>query len=126
MGGRGRRPGPAARLLARAFEVATSGRPGPVVLALPEDVLAATARVADASPVRQVVPEVAPAALARLRELLGAARRPLVIAGGPGWSEAAAANLRAVAEASRLPVVASWRYRTCSTTARRATSATSG
>src|SRR4029453_8154252 len=69
-------------LLARAFEVATSGRPGPVGLALPEDGLAATARVADASPLRPVVPEVAPAALARLRELLGAARRPLVIAGG--------------------------------------------
>ncbi|HEV2895459.1 MAG TPA: thiamine pyrophosphate-dependent enzyme [Actinomycetota bacterium] len=96
-------------LLARAFEVATSGRPGPVVLALPEDVLAATARVADARPVRPVAPGVAPADLARLRELLGGARRPLLIAGGPGWTEAAAADLRAVAEASRLPVAVSWR-----------------
>src|ERR671913_9518 len=96
-------------LLARAFEVAISGRPGPVVLALPEDVLAATARVADASPVRPVAPGVAPADLARLRELLGGARRPLLIAGGPGWTEAAAADLRAVAEASRLPVAVSWR-----------------
>jgi acetolactate synthase I/II/III large subunit len=96
-------------LLARAFEVATSGRPGPVVLALPEDVLAATARVADARPVRPVAPGVAPAGLARLRELLGGARRPLVIAGGPGWTEKAAGDLRAVAEASRLPVAVSWR-----------------
>ncbi|HZB58243.1 MAG TPA: thiamine pyrophosphate-dependent enzyme [Actinomycetota bacterium] len=96
-------------LLARAFEVAISGRPGPVVLALPEDVLAATARVADARPVRPVAPGVAPADLARLRELLGGARRPLLIAGGPGWTEAAAADLRAVAEASRLPVAVSWR-----------------
>ncbi len=96
-------------LLARAFEVATSGRPGPVVLALPEDVLAATARVADALPVRPVAPGVAPADLARLRELLGGARRPLLIAGGPGWTEAAAADLQAVAEASRLPVAVSWR-----------------
>jgi len=96
-------------LLARAFEVATSGRPGPVVLALPEDVLAATARVADARPVRPVAPGVAPADLARLRELLGGARRPLLIAGGPGWTEVAAADLRAVAEASRLPVAVSWR-----------------
>ncbi|HEV3505812.1 MAG TPA: thiamine pyrophosphate-binding protein [Actinomycetes bacterium] len=96
-------------LLARAFEVATSGRPGPVVLALPEDVLAATARVADPRPVRPVAPGVAPADLARLRELLGGARRPLLIAGGPGWTQAAAADLKAVAEASRLPVAASWR-----------------
>ena len=96
-------------LLARAFEVATSGRPGPVVLALPEDVLAATARVADARPVRPLAPGVAPAGLARLRELLGGARRPLVIAGGPGWTEKAAGDLRAVAEASRLPVAVSWR-----------------
>jgi acetolactate synthase I/II/III large subunit len=96
-------------LLARAFEVATSGRPGPVVLALPEDVLAATARVADARPVRPLAPGVAPAGLARLRELLGGARRPLVIAGGPGWTDAAAGDLRAVAEASQLPVAVSWR-----------------
>jgi acetolactate synthase I/II/III large subunit len=96
-------------LLGRAFEVATSGRPGPVVLALPEDVLAATARVADARPVRPLAPGVAPAGLARLRELLGGARRPLVIAGGPGWTDAAAGDLRAVAEASRLPVAVSWR-----------------
>jgi acetolactate synthase I/II/III large subunit len=72
-------------------------------------VLAATTRVADARPVRPVAPGVAPADLARLRELLGGARRPLVVAGGPGWSEAAAADLRAVAEASRLPVAVSFR-----------------
>jgi acetolactate synthase-1/2/3 large subunit len=96
-------------LLARAFQVAVSGRPGPVVLALPEDVLAASARVADARPVRPVAPAAAPADLARLRELLGGARRPLVVAGGPGWTEAAAAGLRAVAEASRLPVAVSFR-----------------
>jgi acetolactate synthase-1/2/3 large subunit len=96
-------------LLARAVQVASSGRPGPVVLALPEDVLSATARVADVRPVRPVVPEAAPADLARLRELLGGARRPLVVAGGPGWTEAAAAGLRTVAEASRLPVAVSFR-----------------
>jgi acetolactate synthase I/II/III large subunit len=96
-------------LLARAVQTAVSGRPGPVVLALPEDVLAATTRVADARPVRPVAPGVAPADLARLRELLGGARRPLVVAGGPGWSEATAADLRAVAEASRLPVAVSFR-----------------
>jgi acetolactate synthase I/II/III large subunit len=96
-------------LLARAVQTAVSGRPGPVVLSLPEDVLTATTRAADARPVRPVAPGVAPADLARLRELLGAARRPLVVAGGPGWTEAAAADLKAVAEASRLPVAVSFR-----------------
>jgi acetolactate synthase-1/2/3 large subunit len=96
-------------LLTTAFQVATSGRPGPVVLALPEDVLAATAQVADARPVRPVAPAAEPAALARLLELLGGAGRPLVIAGGPGWTDRAAADLKAVAEAGRLPVAASWR-----------------
>ena len=96
-------------LLARAVEVAVSGRPGPVVLALPEDVLAATTRAAETRPVRAVAPGVAPADLARLRELLGGARRPMVVAGGPGWSQAAAADLRTVAEASRLPVAVSFR-----------------
>jgi acetolactate synthase I/II/III large subunit len=96
-------------LLSRAVRVATSGRPGPVVLSLPEDVLAGSARVADARPVRPVAPGAVPADLARLRELLGGARRPLVVAGGPGWTEAAAADLRGVAEASRLPVAVSFR-----------------
>jgi acetolactate synthase-1/2/3 large subunit len=96
-------------LLSRAVRVATSGRPGPVVLSLPEDVLAGSARVGDARPVRPVAPGAVPADLARLRELLGGARRPLVLAGGPGWTEGAAADLRAVAEASRLPVAVAWR-----------------
>ena len=96
-------------LLARAVRVAISGRPGPVVLALPEDVLSGGARVGAARPVRRAAPGVAPADLARLRELLGGARRPLVLAGGPGWTEAAAADLRRVAEASRLPVAVSFR-----------------
>jgi acetolactate synthase I/II/III large subunit len=96
-------------LLARAVQVAVSGRPGPVVLALPEDVLAARVEVADARPVRPVAPGADPADLARLRELLGRVRRPLVVAGGPGWTAAAAAALRAVAEAWRLPVAVSFR-----------------
>jgi acetolactate synthase-1/2/3 large subunit len=102
-------PGRLPELVARAVQVAVSGRPGPVVLALPEDVLAARTRAADARQVRPVAPGAAPADLARLRELLGRAKRPLVIAGGPGWSEAAAADLKAVAEASRLPVAVAFR-----------------
>src|SRR4029450_10597566 len=96
-------------LLARAVRVATSGRPGPVVLALPEDVLSGGARVAATRPVRPAAPGLAPADRGRLRELPGGPRRPLAIAGGPGWTEAAAADLRRVAEASRPPVAVSFR-----------------
>src|SRR5436190_1701948 len=72
--------------VARAFRVAQSGRPGPVILALPEDMLAATAAVADVA--RIEVPVVQPALqdLERLRSLLASAQRPMVVAGGSGWS----------------------------------------
>jgi acetolactate synthase-1/2/3 large subunit len=96
-------------LVARAFQLATSGRPGPVVLGVPEDVLAAPAEVADARPYRAVQPHPDGADLDRLAALLAAARRPLVLAGGAGWTAAASADLRAFAEANALPVAASWR-----------------
>jgi len=102
-------PGRLPELLARAFSVAVSGRPGPVVLGLPEDVLAETVEVADAAPYRVVEAHPDPTDLARLRELLAGSRRPLVLAGGAGWTAAPAAGLRAFAEASELPVAASWR-----------------
>jgi acetolactate synthase I/II/III large subunit len=94
---------------ARAFHVSTSGRPGPVVVALPEDVLSEEADVADAAPYRPARPVPAPADVERVHELLARARRPLVIVGGGGWSEQAAADLQAWAEASRLPVATSFR-----------------
>jgi acetolactate synthase-1/2/3 large subunit len=96
-------------LLARAFSAAVSGRPGPVVLGLPEDVLTEAVEVADAAPYRVVEPHPDPADLARLRQLLEGARQPLVLAGGAGWTAPAAAGLRALAEASELAVAASWR-----------------
>jgi acetolactate synthase-1/2/3 large subunit len=95
--------------VARAFRVAQSGRPGPVVLALPEDMLAATADVADTA--RVAVPAVhpSPAQLGALRSLLAGAKRPLVIAGGSGWSSAACADLARFAEANALPVACAFR-----------------
>jgi acetolactate synthase-1/2/3 large subunit len=95
--------------VARAFRVALSGRPGPVVLALPEDMLAASATVADVA--RVVVPPVAPAApaLAQLSALLAAAKRPLVIAGGSGWSAPACRDLATFATANALPVACAFR-----------------
>jgi acetolactate synthase I/II/III large subunit len=95
--------------LARAFHTAASGRPGPVVLALPEDVLTGTATVADAAPYTAIQPGPDAADLARLRALLEAAHRPLLLAGGSRWSDTACAQLQAFAEAWNLPTVVAFR-----------------
>jgi acetolactate synthase-1/2/3 large subunit len=96
-------------LVAHAFHVATSGRPGPVVMTLPEDVLSEEADVADAAPYRPARPAPSPAEVERVRELLARAERPFVVVGGGGWSAPAARDLQVWAEASRLPVAASFR-----------------
>ncbi|MGH3132746.1 MAG: thiamine pyrophosphate-binding protein [Gaiellaceae bacterium] len=93
----------------RAFSLALSGRPGPVVLALPEDVLAEEADAVDAAPV-----EIARAApreedVHRLRELLDGAERPLVIAGEGGWTKETGEGVIAFCEASELPVACAFR-----------------
>ena len=95
--------------LARAFATACSGRPGPVVLALPEDVLDAPSGAADVLPSPPVTAHPAPAQLERLHGLLAAAERPLAVIGGPGWSAAAAADLRVFLEANALPAGAAFR-----------------
>jgi acetolactate synthase-1/2/3 large subunit len=96
-------------LVARAFTVATAGRPGPVVLALPEDMLADEAEVPDAKRYAQVQTHPGGAELARLQELLAASDRPLVLAGGGGWSAQAGEDLAAFCEANQLPVATSFR-----------------
>jgi acetolactate synthase-1/2/3 large subunit len=96
--------------VSRAFHTATSGRPGPVVLALPEDMLASTAQAADAEPYRTVQAHPGDADMQRLRELLSAATRPLVLLGGSVWDAEACANIRRFAEASGLPIACAWRY----------------
>jgi acetolactate synthase-1/2/3 large subunit len=96
-------------LVSRAFAAMLSGRPGPAVLALPEDVLFAEADVADAAPVSVPRPEPSPGDLARLRELLAAAERPLVVVGEGGWSARAGEDVLAFCEANELPVAASFR-----------------
>ena len=96
-------------IISRAVTVAVSGRPGPVVVSLPEDVLAQRAAAADlpaAAAARSAPP---PAALAQVRERLRAARRPLLIVGGGGWSAGVAAAAQAFAEASDLPLLCSFR-----------------
>jgi acetolactate synthase-1/2/3 large subunit len=97
-------------LVARAFATACAGRPGPVALAFPEDVLADEETDApDAEPYRPVAASPAAADMARLRELLAAARRPFVVVGGGGWSVDASRGMQAFVEANRLPVGASFR-----------------
>jgi acetolactate synthase I/II/III large subunit len=94
---------------ARAFHTALSGRPGPVVVALPEDVLSAEADVEDATAAAPAIAAPSSDDLGRLRELLAAAERPFVVVGGGGWSGEAAADLQAFAEEWKLPVAASFR-----------------
>jgi acetolactate synthase-1/2/3 large subunit len=93
----------------RAFQVAMSGRPGPVVLALPEDMLRDET---DARSLPAVVPvETHPGLtqMAQLQKMLWAAKRPFVILGGSRWSEAAVAGMRRFAERFDLPVGCSFR-----------------
>jgi len=99
-----------AEFVSHAFHCAMSGRKGPVVLALPEDVTTATAAVPDTDPYREVQPYPGPEDMARLREMLLRAERPIAILGGSGWDEAACANLRKFAEANALPVGCAFRF----------------
>ncbi len=95
--------------LSRAFHVALSGRPGPVVLALPENMLSARADVADIAPRAPVVQGVSDAQVFAVLDHLSRAKRPLVIAGGSVWSAQASADLGAMATVLGLPVAVSFR-----------------
>jgi acetolactate synthase-1/2/3 large subunit len=95
--------------MARAFHVATSGRPGPVVLALPEDMLTEVAQAGDALGYSPAQPDVAPDTLERIRVLLSGAKKPLMLVGGPNWSDHACGQLRRFAETNGLPVATSFR-----------------
>jgi acetolactate synthase-1/2/3 large subunit len=96
--------------VARAFATAMNGRPGPVVLALPEDMLVQEVDVAPLPRVEAVPAWSDPGALRTLREMLLAAKRPLVIAGGSGWTPQAAQALQRFAENWRLPVGNAFRF----------------
>ncbi|MFJ4345496.1 thiamine pyrophosphate-binding protein [Pseudomonas sp. NPDC089401] len=96
-------------LINQAFQRAISGRPGPVVVALPEDMLTDLVQVADARPARRVEAAPAPEALGELQQLLAKAERPLVVAGGGGWTAAAVADLKTFVHTQNLPLAASFR-----------------
>lgn len=99
--------------IARAFAVATSGRPGPVVLALPEDTLWGKATVADVPRYQRAHSAPTPAAMDSLAALLEGAERPFLLLGGSGWTPAAARQMEAFAERYALPVGVSWRRLEC-------------
>ena len=95
--------------IGRAFHMAMAGRPGPVVLALPEDMLSALADVPDLpGPVRVLPTDVTAAATAVMARLTGA-KRPLVVVGGPHWSAQAGADLARFATTQGLPVALGFR-----------------
>ncbi len=95
--------------LTRAFATATSGRPGPVVLALPEDMLTDMTTATDANSWQNITTHPAPADIDKTVEMLSRAERPLIIVGGSGWSEATRLDLQNFAEKSSLPVVNAFR-----------------
>lgn len=104
-------PARMAEYVSRAYAIAMNGRPGPVVLALPEDMLveACPAPERRCERIEAANPAPAPAALSRFRELLAGSARPLVLLGGSGWSEAGLASLKDFAQANRLPVATTFR-----------------
>ncbi len=95
--------------VSRAFHISKSGRPGPVVLGLPEDMLSMTADVMDVGPAVYSDPYPPPSAINSLQDMLTAARRPLMIIGGPGWSGDIQRKCEAFAKRFDLPVATSFR-----------------
>ena len=119
-------------LLQQAFWTARSGRPGPVALALPEDMLTDIVSVADAPAAGAAQAHPGREQLAQLRSLLAGSRRPLALVGGGTWTPQAAADFRTFAVANNVPVSASFRCqdivdnRSRSTSATRASASTRG
>jgi acetolactate synthase-1/2/3 large subunit len=95
--------------IGRAFRVAMSGRPGPVVLALPENMLSDMADVPDIRLGEVHEAQMPSAATEAILQALGQAKRPLVVVGGPHWDAQAQADLQAFAEQQQLPVAVGFR-----------------
>lgn len=96
-------------MVSRAFHLAVSGRPGPVVLALPEDMLSGESEAVDCGPYARVQAHPGTADLLAMRDLLAKAQRPLMLLGGGGWSAAACSDIMSFAEDNNLPVACSFR-----------------
>lgn len=98
-------------ILSRAWTLAVSGRPGSVVIALPEDVLASVTEVAPLSgPVEIAKPVPSAASMHKARAILAEAERPVILYGGCNWQGEGTAPIQCFAEASDIPVVSVFRY----------------
>lgn len=95
--------------MAHAFAMATSGRPGPVVLGLPEDMLRQNTTAEDAEPYKSVQAHPGAANLRQIREMLATAKRPAMILGGTTWSSEAVADIMAFAQDNRLATATTFR-----------------
>lgn len=95
--------------VARAFATATSGRPGPVVLGLPEDVLASRAAAQSVAAIAAASAAPPADALAAMREMLASSERPLAILGGSGWTQSSRRDVTAFLEAWSIPATTGFR-----------------
>ncbi len=96
-------------LMAHAFDVATSGRPGPVVVAISEEMQKELANVPDLGPVPMLPPHPSPEALPRIMAMLEQAKRPLAVLGGSGWTDEGRAAIRDWLVGNDIPVAVSFR-----------------
>jgi acetolactate synthase I/II/III large subunit len=96
-------------MVSHAFHLAASGRPGPVVLAIPEDMQTELAAAVQTAKYQRVAAHPGADALKTLRTMLAAAEHPLLMLGGGGWSAQACADIRAFVEANALPVGCTYR-----------------
>ena len=97
-------------IVSRAWTTALSGRPGPVIVALPEDMLTTTTSAQPCLPVRIPAPDLSVSQAAEMADMLAAAKRPLVLYGGSGWTTEAARQLESFAAANDVPLVAAFRF----------------
>lgn len=96
-------------LISQAFHRAVNGRPGPVVVALPEDMLTEMAEVSDAGPFKRVLMTPAAEQMTAMQQLLERSERPLMVLGGSGWDTESVHDIRLFAEQQNIPVAASFR-----------------
>src|ERR1700676_3487890 len=96
-------------IVSRAFYTAANGRPGPGVVAIPEDMLVERVAVADAPPFAPIETSPGPAEMEKFAQMLGAARAPIILLGGSRWSQIACDRIARLAEKYSLPVCTTFR-----------------